>query len=643
MGLFGRRRRWRSAKPQKDPGTPGARGYGRGLLQGLRLLVLILFAVLIVQLVRMQIFDSESYQRRAELNTLREVQVPSVRGLIYDREGRQLVHNDASYGAAILFDRIPEGEDLETYRTLEPLLAMTAPEIEAIVNAHVEMNGPSTPAFLKWSLDDDTTLLLREMEPLLPGLQVVFNPSRRYLNSELVSHVLGYVGEVSFDEFSELDSEGYAFRDRIGKTGIELAYEDLLRGAPGRKFIEVDAYGQEIKLISERSPVDGANLVLSIDLELQAKVAEILTEFEAESDNAAAVVMDIKSGEILSMVSLPTMDNNIFTGPVDAQELEALLNDPGKPLLNHAVSEMYQPGGTFKTIVGAAALEESVVATDTMITSRGYIAVEREFTPNVVDVFRDWATLGPLDFYGGLAMSSDVYYYYLSGGKADEGFAGLGDGRVAEYARAFGLGEITGIDLPAESAGLVPDATWKQETIGERWLLGDTYNFGIGQGYLAATPLQMLVAVAAIGNRGEMLVPRLLKEVEDSNGNVVNTIEPEVRQDVPISQINLDIISHAMMLSVTDGIASEAEVSELTVAGKTGTAEFGPPKPDGSYDTHGWFVGYAPFDDPQVAVVVFVQRGSGRSSAAPAASQILGYLFNGKGKTIVQELQEERQ
>ena len=362
----------------------------------------------------------------------------------------------------------------------------------------------------------------------------------------------------------------------------------------------------------------------------------------SSSDNAAAVVMDLENGEVLAMVSLPTLDNNIFSGPIGAQELATLVNDPGKPLLNHAISEMYQPGSTFKTIVAAAALQEGIASTDTVINSRGYITVEREFDPNVVDIFRDWAALGPLDFYGGLAMSSDIYYYYLSGGKADEAFVGLGEDRVAKYARAFGLGAPTGVDLPIESAGLVPDPSWKEETIGESWFVGDTYNFGIGQGYLATTPLQMLVAVAAIGNGGDVLVPHLLKEVRDSDGNVVRQVEPEVRQRVPVERNHLDIVGRAMLQSVFVGTASPAQVRGLAVAGKTGTAEFGQLRPDDTYETHGWFVGFAPYDNPQVAVVVFVQRGEGGTQAAPAAGQILDYLFNGRGSSLVRELQEGR-
>ncbi len=393
--------------------------------------------------------------------------------------------------------------------------------------------------------------------------------------------------------------------------------------------MEVDASGRELKTLSERRPIDGANLVLSIDADLQQKVAEVLQQYSAGSENAAAAVMDIHTGEILAMASLPGFDNNIFSGAIDEAKLSELVDAPGKPLVNHDLSEQYPPGSTFKTIVGSAALQEGVANPSTTITSKGYITVTNEFDPNVVYIYPDWRALGPLDFYGGLAMSSNVYFYYLSGGKPDEGFKGLGEDRVAKYARAFGLGKPTGIDLPGESPGLVPDAGWKESTVGEPWTLGDTYNFGIGQGYVAATPVQMLTAVSAIANGGTLVVPHGMKEFRDSHGNLLESYKPKVNGTVPVDPKNLAIVRQGMRQSVTDGVAKNAAVAGVDVAGKTGTAEFGTQLASGKYDTHGWFVGFAPYDNPQIAVVVFVQKGSGGNDASPAASKIIDYYFHG--------------
>ncbi len=611
---------------QRDKREPPGRNHP--LFTALRALVILLFGILIVQLVRLQVINSDDYAHRAEINALREVQIPAARGLILDQDGRPLVRNAARYSAAILPGDLPDRGEMGVYRQMERVTGVPMDEIERMVLAGIEANSAFDPVVIKPDIDEETALTLRELEPVIPGLKLLVEPTREYLAAPYLSHVLGYVGPISQEEYEELRGQGYLFQDYTGKSGVELTYESVLRGRPGKKLIEVDALGRELKVISERRPLDGTNLVLTIDLDLQKMVQETLQEFTAEGDSAAAIVMDTDSGDILAMVSLPGFDNNAFSGPLSNDDLAAIVEAPGKPLVNHALAERYAPGSTFKTIVGAAALQERIAYTGTTITSRGYITVENEYDPNVVTPFYDWSALGALDFYDGIAMSSNVYFYYLAGGKADEGFPGLGEARIAKYARAFGLGAATGIDLPGESAGLVPDAQWKEETFGDPWFLGDTYNFGIGQGYLSATPLQIITAVSAIGNGGKVVRPHLLREVQDSHGNVLQRFEKSVRGIVPVEPEYLQIVKEAMRESVTRGVAQKAAVPGLEVAGKTGTAEFGPARP-GSQETHGWFVGFAPYDEPEVAVVVFFQRGSGGSDAAPAGSKILDYYFHG--------------
>ena len=595
----------------------------------IKALVVLLFGALIVQLVHLQVIRGDEYARQAEINALRELPIPSARGLIYDRELRPLVQNSARFSATIVPGDLPERGETAVYRLLAAALGTPAGEIQAKVETSIDKEGEYTPVVIKQDIKEDTALVLMELEPHAPGLKVLVEPARRYLPGPALAHVLGYVGAISPDEYKQLKEDGYRLQDVIGKSGVELTYESLLRGRPGKKLVKVDAAGRELEVISERLPVDGANVVLTIDLEMQKQVEKILEQYVGPQDNGAAVVMDVHTGEVLAMVSVPSFDNNIFSGPLSERDLAALVDSPAKPLVNHAIAERYPPGSTFKTIVGAAALQEGIATPSTTITSRGYILVENEYDPNVVYPFKDWAALGPLDFYGGIAMSSDVYFYYLSGGKADEGFRGLGEERVARYARAFGLGEPTGIDLPGESPGLVPDAEWKRETLNEAWFVGDTYNFGIGQGYLSVTPLQMASAISAVANGGQLLTPHLLKETRDSHGNVLQKIEVKARRKVPVDPGYLQIVTDAMLQSVTRGVAKPAAVKGLDIAGKTGTAEFGAPRFDGSHETHGWFVGFAPYDDPQIAVAVFVQRGGGGQEAAPAAAQIFDYYFHG--------------
>lgn len=629
MRFFGERRRWRGDDKKLDRKRGSTGASNPAMFAFLRALVILMFGILTIQLVNLQVIQGHEYQRRAEINALREEPAPAARGLIYDRNGRPLVQNSARFSAAIVPGDLPDRGETAVYRLLSDVINMPVDEIEKKVAQGIEGQGLYSPAVIKEDLDRDTALVLSELEPHAPGLKLIVEPARHYLTGSLLSHVLGYVGPISSEEYAELKQQGYLYQDFIGKTGVEYTYESFLRGQPGKKLIEVDAAGRELNLISERRPVDGSNLVLSIDLDLQQKAGEILQQYAVNSENASAAVMDVHTGEILAMVSLPTFDNNVFSGPLTDQDLAALIDAPGKPLVNHAIAERYPPGSTFKTIVGSGALQEGIATPSTTITSHGYITVENEFDPNnVVYIYPDWSALGPLDFYGGIAMSSNVYFYYLAGGKADEGFRGLGEEKVAEYARGFGFGAPAGIDLPGEAPGLVPDAAWKETTFGEPWVLGDTYNFGIGQGYMAATPLQVLTSITAIANGGQLVTPHVVRALQDSHGNVLKTVEPAPRATVPVSAENLAVVRAAMRQGVTDGVAKAAAAPGVAVAGKTGTAEFGEELENGKHTTHGWFVGFAPYDDPQIAVVVFVQRGSGGADASPAAAKIFDYYFN---------------
>lgn len=626
MGMFEGRRRWKAKEPKRE--QPAAQRIGT-MGAGLRALVILMFGILVVQLINLQIIRGEEFREQAEINALREVPIPASRGLIYDRNGKLLVENAARFSAAIVPGDIPDEGETAMFRAVSNTIGVPVLEIDRTVLEGATTRGEFSPAVLKRDIDRDTALMLMELAPHYPGLQVLVEPSRSYLTGDLLPHVLGYTGPISAEEHAELESKGYLLQDFLGKAGVEYTYEEQLRGKAGKKLVEVDALGQELSVISERRPIDGSNVVLSIDLDLQQRVVDVLKEFQGDSLNAAAAVMDVRTGEVLAMASLPSYDNNIFGKAISEEELTALVDAPGKPLVNHVIAERYPPGSTFKTIVGAGALQEGVASAGTTITSRGYITVENEFDPNVVYVYPDWSPLGTLDFYGGIAMSSNVYFYYLSGGKADEGFRGLGEEKVAEYARGFGLGEPTGVDLPGESEGLVPDAAWKEETISEPWTLGDTYNFGIGQGYVAATPIQMLAAMGAMANGGQVLTPHVVKEFRDSMGNVQSPIATQARMTAPVDQGYLDILQGGMRQSVTSGVARNAAIPNVAVAGKTGTAEFGSVQYNGKHPTHGWFMGFAPYDDPQIAVVVFVERGSGGNDAAPAAGRIFDFYFNG--------------
>ncbi|MBM4415202.1 MAG: hypothetical protein FJ035_02880, partial [Chloroflexi bacterium] len=338
----------------------------------------------------------------------------------------------------------------------------------------------------------------------------------------------------------------------------------------------------------------------------------------------AALVMDVHSGDLLALASLPGYDANTLA-VADPTGVQRLLDDPLRPLLHRAYMEVHAPGSIFKPVVGAAALQEGIATPRTLITSYGAITVQDRYQPGVQYVFRDWAAHGTLDFAGGLARSSDVYFYLLAGGYDDAGrapFAGLGEARLAQYTRAFGFGERTGLDLPGEAEGLVPDDAWKQRKFGQSWVLGDTYTFGIGQGYLTTTPLQMAVAIAAIANGGERVTPRVARALRVEGAE--RALPVTTRGRVPVDEAHLATVRAAMLAAVSaGGTATEGKPAQLAIGGKTGTAEFGTRRPDGSYDAHAWYVAFAPYERPEVVVVVYLEHGTGAIHAAPVARRIL--------------------
>jgi penicillin-binding protein 2 len=606
----------------------------------LKFLMVLLFGVLVVQLARMQITQHSSYQARAENNRLRTIPILPSRGLIYDRNGVQLVKNGHTFAAGVVPADVPDDMLLVVAAEVSNATGVPPAEIANKIASAKKSKDPFTPVIVKANIDDQTAFQLRERQSALPGVQVLVESVRDYPDATLVSHILGFVGRIDEQEYAELGDKGYGINDRLGKAGVEYTYEDVLRGQPGYKVEEIDAAGRQVGPVKTSNPRPAGNLVLSIDLDLQKHVTDYLQNGMGASSNAAAIVMNVQTGEVLSMVSLPSYDNNILTDPIDQDRLQGLLTAANKPMLNHAISEVNPPGSTFKLVTGSAALQEGVANPSTTITSNGSISVQDEYTAGRVWVMRDWRALGTMDFYHGLAMSSDVYFYYLSGGYYDHGtevFHGLGADRLAKYARAYGFGADTGIDLPGEASGNVPDPDWKEENVGEVWTLGDTYNFGIGQGYLTVTPIQLLRVTAAIANGGDLLVPHVVSSVVDEKGNVLQKIGTKVASKLPISQQNFTVMREAMRQAAVYGPAQTGASSQVSIAAKTGTAEFGIQLPDGRYmSSHAWYTGYAPSDNPEIAVVVFLEKGIGATNGGPVAKQIFDYYFGRKNQALGQ-------
>ena len=621
-----------------------------GRLRVLQLAAAIGLAVLALQLVRAQLLDPFAFEAGSSAQRVRELPVEAPRGLVLDRAGVVLAHNVPAFCVVVVPGELPadEARRREVLLAAERTLGVSFASVERLLGEGLATVDPFAPVTLREGLNREQAITLRAALAGLPGLHVVTRPVRVYEGGELLAHVLGHVAPIPAEEVERYLAAGYELDARAGQSGVELTHEDELRGEAGSRLVLADAAGRELLRLGEVEPQPGADLVLSIDLELQraataavARGVEAGLEFalarparhgEPLERSGAAVVLDVRTGELLALVSVPSYEANAFSGleaGAGGAGVAELLRDETRPLVHRAYQEVRSPGSIFKPFVGAAALEEGVATPSTRITSTGAITVRSVFDPSVTYTFRDWAAHGTLDFYGGLIRSSDVYYYYLSGGYAAGGqqlFEGLGVERIARYVRGFGLGAPTGLDLPGEAGGLVPDIAWKEEAVGESWMLGDTYTLGIGQGYLTVTPLQMAVATAALANGGEVLVPRVVRGL--GSRHELRLTAREVAGKLPIAAEHLEVVREALRRTADPGgTATLGEPAGLTIAGKTGTAEFGPAHPDGGFDSHGWFLAFAPYEEPEIAVVVYLEHGVGAEHAAPVAREILEAYF----------------
>lgn len=611
-------------------------------LSVLQVAAVIAFGLLGLRLTNTQLLDSAHYARLAASQQIRALPAEPPRGIITDRTGEVVARNRPEFAISVVPGELPRNpaRRREVLLQLERHTGVRYDAIELAVTTGDRSVDPFAPITLRSGLDTTGAIAARAQLTDLSGVHMDASAVREYLGGELLAHILGYVGPLAPDQVTAFRRDGYPLDARVGQAGVERSYERTLRGGAGVTLVAADPAGGELARLSTTAPAPGADLVLSVDLRLQRAAQDALRDGivkglptsgrDADGKPAlaagAAVVLDVRSGEVLAMVTAPSYDAGAFSGRVpDSPAVERLLADPARPLLHRAFTEVHAPGSIFKPIVGLAALQEGVATPETKITSTGAILVPNQYDPSIQYVFRDWAAHGKLDFNGGMARSSDVYFYYLAGGYRDE-FEGLGADRLARYARAFGLGEPTGLDLPGEAAGLVPDREWKERVLKDGWVLGDTYTFGIGQGYLTATPMQMAVAVAALANGGEVLAPRVATATR--RGGVIEPSPRLVRSQLPVTPAHLDEVRRAMLAAAsTGGTALDGKPDAVTIGAKTGTAEFGTQLPDGSYDAHGWYTAFAPYDKPEVAVVVYLEHGVGATHAGPVARHILEAYF----------------
>ncbi len=609
----------------------------------LQAIVILFVAVIVLQLWRLQILEGDYYRHQADNNRFRQSRIQAQRGVIYDRNRILLVRNRPSYSIGIVPVDLPAQPDDRlihpTVRRLSKLIGVPAQEIREKVGAVTGLaRFEKVP--IKTNVDQELAFSVEARNIEIPGVHIYAEPTRDYLDGPLTAHLIGYVGLVTEEQYAELSDTSdldVGLNARIGQTGVEATFDQELRGRPGERRLVVNAAGREVRELGIENPTAGRNLALTIDLDLQRAVRSILSEDIDRYELASAVALDPRNGQVLAMVHLPEYDNNMFSREVTESELQVLIQDSRRPLVNGAISNSYPPGSAFKVITAAAALQEGIVSSYQRIFCTGALNVPNRFDPTLTTRIADWAAHGEVDSISALAASCNVYFYMVGGGDPNGQISGLGIESLTRYARLFGLGEETGIRLTGEANGFVPSPEWKREVYDQEWYLGDTYLTAIGQGFVTVTPLQMASAVAVIANGGTLYRPQIVKQILDEHGEVIREISPEAIRQVPVAPPFIEVVRAGMRAGMLIGrtpygtsyvgTSYTAEVPGLAIAGKTGTAEYGQPDSSGSLPTHGWFIAFAPAEEPEIALAVFVKRGRGAQDAGELAEAILRHYF----------------
>ena len=476
-------------------------------------------------------------------------------------------------------------------------------------------------------------------------------PIRQYVYGGLFSHVLGFMGPIPALRVREYTNRGYNQNEKVGLSGLEGSYQDELRGLPGYKTLEQDILGREVGTVGKiQEPIPGSNLILNIDLRLQRVMSESLQAMltEKKVDWGVTIAMNPQNGAVLGMVSLPTYDNNDFAESINEKYL-ALQRDKRKPLINYAIGGRYPPGSTFKLVTSVAALSEGVIDENTTVMDAGPILLPNIFFPNDLSQaqrFVSWnhrlgINHGPLNVVQALALSNDIFFYWIGGGYTPAKFRGLGQKALSSWSEQFSYGAPTGIDLIGEIGAFVPTGQWKRQLYAESWTTGDSYNMAIGQGYMLATPLQVLVSTATVANGGTVYQPQVVYQLTDTVGRVQRDFTPHVVRQLAAPEGAIDLVRQGMWAAVNAdfGTATTSRIEGITVAGKTGTAEFcdkehyNPEKEDCLDEedlrpSHAWYVAFAPYENPEIAVVTFVYNGGeGSATAIPVTKTILEAYF----------------
>jgi penicillin-binding protein 2 len=662
----------------------------------LYIILSLIFLFFIYRLFLYQIVQGQVYFDQAEDNRTLEISDPSQRGIIYDRNGYILARNIPSYNIVVTPANLPddEGAIQSIYRELSAVIDLPVNRgdveeaaknftpcyndlgIEEIVFI-ADTNWPFGSTEIKCDVSKEVAMIVLEKSSDWPGIGVTTESIREYPTGNLTAEIIGFLGPIPAaleDYYTDL---GFVSgRDKVGYAGIENTMQEVLGGRNGTRVVEVASGGEIIRNLEEPvDPIPGQDIHLTIDTRLQAVAREaLISELnywntkagKTLSSNGVVIAMNPQTGEILSLVSYPNYENNRMSRFIPGYYYEQLSRDDSRPLFNHAISAEHPPGSVFKLASALGILNEGVVTPDYQVDDPGKITIIQQYyinDPGSERNFVCWLDTGHgmVDFLHGIADSCNVYWYKVTGGYKDQVAGnGLGIWRLGEYARALGYDELTGIELPGEADGLIPDPTWKRLNLGENWATGDTYIAAVGQGYVLATPIQVLNSISTIANGGKLMELSLVKEVVDFNGVVTQKFEPSIRWDVtkdPVIELYndniptgemvtiqpwvIELAKEGMRMVVTEGTAkAEFEGDTTLSAGKTGTAEYCDNFAQdmglcgygiGTWPAHAWYVGYAPYDVPEIAVVAFVYNGTeGSTFSAPIVRKVLNAYFEFK-------------
>ncbi len=563
-------------------------------------IIIILFSVTFY----INVFGKKKYTALSDDNKFIMYSIKADRGVIYDSKGNQIVSNKPSFDLLLNKKELPEESVL---REVSEILGYNYDEFRK------EIDRLEGTILISENIDHETLILMESKK--FPGFYIENNSVRYYEDGSVYSDIIGYMGMGEKEEY-------------VGKDGIEKVYEDVLKKNPGKIKVERDVRGNILSKELVSYPEPGKSLVLWLDAGLQKKVQEALLAIleKTGAKKAVGVALNPKTGGVLALVSIPTYDNNLFTKGADQEALNELLIDKQEPLFNRAISGLYPTGSTIKPLIASAALQEEIISYKKDIMCKGEIAVPHKYDPDITYYHKDWSTHGATDMRKAIAESCNVYFYTIGGGYKDQ--EGLGPTRIKKYVELFGWGNKTGVDIPGEADGFIPYPSWKEEEKGEPWFDGDTYNLSIGQGDIGVTPLQVAVAYSAIANNGTLYSPKIVKEIVDDNKNVLEEISPEIIRKDFIDPDYLDIVRQGMRWAVTGENSPQASSITLNslpvdVVSKTGTAQTAI-----TNVYHNWAGVFAPYEDPEIVLVVMIESVKDLQAAAlPAAKDILQYYF----------------